>query len=273
MTTVSRRRFLQVVGALGATGLFSASVADAQVTPELPLAPTYPVPTLPNPPAQPEGAAYLFFTPPEVAFVESAVSRLVPATMSGPGAAEAGVPRVIDRQLEGAFGLAAKWYTQGPWGEGAPEQGYQLPLNPQALYRVGVAALDLHCEETYGAVFASLRSAQQDAVLQGLEGGDLSVAGVPPGILSAFFELLLQNTQEGFFADPAYGGNRDKAGWRLVGHPGVSSNYADAIETFYNRPYRVEPVSIADVQTGRAQLDYNGYALHPGKPVRRKVSS
>ncbi|MEZ4664077.1 MAG: hypothetical protein R2911_41625 [Caldilineaceae bacterium] len=27
--------------------------------------------------------------------------------------------------------------------------------------------------------------------------------------------------QEGLFADPIYGGNRDKLGWRVLGHPGV----------------------------------------------------
>ena len=26
---------------------------------------------------------------------------------------------------------------------------------------------------------------------------------------------------EGFFADPMYGGNRDKVGWKMIGFPGV----------------------------------------------------
>ena len=38
----------------------------------------------------------------------------------------------------------------------------------------------------------------------------------------AFFELLLENTQEGFFADPIYGGNRDMCSWRMIGYPGRS---------------------------------------------------
>ena len=45
-----------------------------------------------------------------------------------------------------------------------------------------------------------------------------------------FFALLLQNTQEGFFADPIYGGNRDMAGWKLVGFPGARYDYRDWVE-------------------------------------------
>ena len=32
---------------------------------------------------------------------------------------------------------------------------------------------------------------------------------------------------EGYFADPIYGGNRDMAGWKLVGFPGVRYDYRD----------------------------------------------
>ena len=35
-----------------------------------------------------------------------------------------------------------------------------------------------------------------------------------------FFEALLQITMEGFFADPIYGGNRNKVSWKMVGFPG-----------------------------------------------------
>ena len=31
--------------------------------------------------------------------------------------------------------------------------------------------------------------------------------------------MLLAHLQEGLFADPAYGGNRGKLGWQLLGHP------------------------------------------------------
>ena len=37
----------------------------------------------------------------------------------------------------------------------------------------------------------------------------------------AFFNTLRTHTMEGMFADPIYGGNKDFAGWRLVGFPGA----------------------------------------------------
>ena len=66
---------------------------------------------------------YMYLTQPEVAFVEAAVARLIPADELGPGAKEAGVACFIDRQLVGAWGTMAKMYRQGPWPEGTPQPG------------------------------------------------------------------------------------------------------------------------------------------------------
>ena len=43
-----------------------------------------------------------------------------------------------------------------------------------------------------------------------------------------FFDMLLNDTYEGMFADPLYGGNRDFAGWKLVGYPGAQRSYTPA---------------------------------------------
>ena len=56
-------------------------------------------------------------------------------------------------------------------------------------------------------------------MIAGLEKGDLAGFRVPPA--RDFFEMLRAHPQEGLFADPAYGGNRDKAGWRFLGHTGI----------------------------------------------------
>ena len=68
----------------------------------------------------------------------------------------------------------------------------------------------------------------------------------PPATLKAFFELFYSLTIEGFFADPAYGGNRNKIGWKLVGFPGVRAEYAGLIGQYENKVYMVDPASIAD---------------------------
>ena len=48
------------------------------------------------------------------------------------------------------------------------------------------------------------------------------------------------------FADPIYGGNRNKAGWRMVGYPGLPAVYATLIDEYRNKRYSVEPQSIGD---------------------------
>jgi gluconate 2-dehydrogenase gamma chain len=52
---------------------------------------------------------------------------------------------------------------------------------------------------------------------------------------------------EGMFADPIYGGNRDKAGWKLIGFPGAIAVNAENVKKYRDKKYVVDPVSIADL--------------------------
>lgn len=193
-----------------------------------------------------EPEAYVFFVDPERSFIEAAVERLIPSDESGPGAREAGVAFFIDQQLVGQYGYAAKMYMQGPWGIGTPEQGYQLPLTPREVYRIGVSETNDYCRHTYGGkTFDQLPPDQQDATLLALQKGDAHLPSFPAPV---FFQMLFDNTVEGFFADPLYGGNRDMIGWKLVGFPGVAADYRNAIPSYVNKAYTVAPVSIAGVQ-------------------------
>jgi len=253
---VTRRGFLQVLGTVGV----ASAIPTVAVEPARAAADQQPVVT-----GGAEGAgaaaasdAYTFLMRPEAAFVEAAVARLIPADSLGAGAREAGVSYFVDRQLSGAFGTMGKNYREGPWREGTPEQGYQLALTPQELYRAGIAEANRHCERTYGKRFDELSTVQQDEVLKGLETGRIVFETLPA---PAFFEMLYTNTVEGFFADPAYGGNRNKIGWKLIGFPGVAAVYVGTVEN-YNQPYTVEPVSISDVQSGQAKLDEHGHPIH-----------
>lgn len=260
MPTVSRRRFLQVLGALGLSQAAGVQLG-AQPGPQLPPEPEYRAQPQPRG-LRPTYGAYTFFNLHEARFVEAAVSRIIPDDELGPGALEAAVPLFIDRQLQSQFGLAATWYMQGPWQDGTEQQGYQLPLTPQEVYRSSIAALDAHAEETYGAVFAELADRDKDAILTALEAGEVDVPPLPKRILDTFWGMLLDNTKEGYFSDPAYGGNHDKVGWRLVGFPGVAAAYRGALEAYYGRPYRVDPVSIVDIHSGLAEVDGSGHAVH-----------
>lgn len=239
--SVSRKDFVSIVGTVvAAEGMATAPPAEAAVTsPHKPPAPAKPKPLGTRP------EAYEYFTPPEAAFVEAAVARLIPADALGPGAREAGVAYYIDQQLAGQYGYAAKMYTQGPWLPGLPTQGYQLPLNPRQVYRLGIADANDYCRKQYGKTFDALSSAQhQDDLLDLMDGSKIEFPNVP---VKTFFEMLYANTVEGFFADPMYGGNRDMIGWRLVGFPGAAAAYVGFIGN-HNKAYNVTPMGIADLQ-------------------------
>ncbi len=174
-----------------------------------------------------------FFSPSEASFVDAAVDRLIPRDVLGPGAAEAGVTVFIDRQLAGPYGRAADWYMAGPWADGTDEQGYQLRQTPAELYRSAIVAVDDHSRRVAGRPFVLLPGAQQDDFLHAVESGRVDFG--PRGSAKAFFKLLWQNTQEGFFADPLYEGNRGFAGWKLLGYPGPRYNYVGAIRHYGER--------------------------------------
>ena len=240
----TRRRFLKSVTAIGGAASF-------------------PAPTLAAEPHAQHGArsspqVYMFLKQPEVAFVEAAVARLIPADELGPGAKEAGVAYFIDQQLLGGWGTMAKMYRQGPWPEGTPQQGYQSPLTPQQVYRIGIGEVNAHCAKQYGTSFSALPAAQQDEVLRGLDGGKIELEGVRSQF---FFNMLLANTIEGFFSDPVYGGNRDKVGWKLVGFPGVAAVYTTHVDK-HGMPYDAVPVSIMDVVDKRVEVDESGHPKH-----------
>jgi gluconate 2-dehydrogenase gamma chain len=204
--------------------------------------------------------AYIFFTEPEIRFIEAAIARIIPADDLGPGALESDVAIFLDNQLAGAYGNGARTYMQGPWGESTPFQGYQLPIPPAGVYRVGIAATDRYCQETYDKVFADLEAETQDQVLAGLQGvaEAIELKDIPA---TSFFRLLARDTKDGFFSDPVYGGNRDKAGWKLVGYPGAPADFTDQM-FLMNEPYVVEPVSIREVQEASVPLDQYGHATH-----------
>ena len=204
-------------------------------------------------------AVYNYLTQPEVRFLDAAVERLIPADDLGPGAKEAGVTCYIDQQLASVWGSHGRNYRGGPWPEGTPQQGFQSRLTPREIYRAAIRETNVYCLKQYGKAFEFLDPRERDEVLKGLEGGQIELTSLPAKL---FFGLLIRNTMEGFFADPIYGGNRDKAGWKLIGFPGVpASNYNDLIDE-HNVPYRVEPVSILDMQLGRVKLDSQGLPRH-----------
>jgi gluconate 2-dehydrogenase gamma chain len=221
--TVARRTFLlggTLAGAAGAAVLHDGELGAPSET--IAGAVPWQEGAADSPPGV-DGDDFRFFLPDERAFIEAAVDRLIPKSSVGPSGTEANVPFFLDRQLAGPFGRGAHYYLGGPWKKGAPEQGYQLRFSPAELYRAAIRVVDQYATVHFGGRFATLSAAQQDQILKGLEQGEIALGeGVEP---KPFFDMLLQNTKEGYFSDPIYGGNKDMAAWKMIGFPGAHYDY------------------------------------------------
>jgi gluconate 2-dehydrogenase gamma chain len=231
---LDRRDFLKgaVVGAAAAGG------AAAIATPETALA---------QQPAAPaaEPAGYAFLNLDEAAFVEALVDHMIPADEVSPKGTDLGVNIYIDRALAGAWGKGERLYMQGPWKQGTPSQGYQLPLTPAQLYRAGIEATNAHCRKVYGKAFDRIEDAQRQEVLIGLSSGKITFDNGLP--VRAFWATLYQTVIEGMYSDPIYGGNRNKAGWAIIGFPGVIAVHRDHVEQYRGKPFPNKPLGISDM--------------------------
>jgi gluconate 2-dehydrogenase gamma chain len=143
-----------------------------------------------------------FFNNDDAKTVAAFAERLMPGAPGKPGATDAGVLNYIDLALSGAYS------------------------DQQDFYRRGLAQLDAHCTAAYGKPFRQLGATQQDECIGALA-QDKAPEFVWPSA-RAFFATLRTHTMEGMFSDPVYGGNKDFAGWRLVGFPGAQPIYTPA---------------------------------------------
>jgi gluconate 2-dehydrogenase gamma chain len=122
------------------------------------------------------------FTRPEAEVVDALTSRILPSVDGRPGAREAGVLYFIDRALTTFNAGQKKQYLDGI-----------ADLNRRAARkRKGAAS------------FAALTPEQQDDLLHAIE-------------KTPFFQTARFDTICGAFALPTWGGNRDHAGWRIIG--------------------------------------------------------
>lgn len=161
------------------------------------------------------GGSGAFFNADDARSIEAFAERLMPGAPGKPGAREANVKNYIDLALSGAY------------------SGQQL------FYRRGLEQLDVHCHAAYGKPFRSLDAAQQDETLSTLEHGKSTAFSWPTA--QAFFETVYKHTLEGMFADPVYGGNKDFAGWRLVGFPGAQMQFT-ADDMLSREAFTREPI-------------------------------
>src|SRR5436305_13729820 len=114
------------------------------------------------------------------------------------------------------------------------------------LYRAGIEATNSYCRKTYGGKpFDRLDAKQREEVLVGLSGGKITFEHGPPA--RTFWTTVYQTVMEGMFADPIHGGNRDKAGWKLIGFPGAIAVHRENVHKFRDKKFPADPVGIADM--------------------------
>jgi gluconate 2-dehydrogenase gamma chain len=216
-----------------------------------------------------ERRAVLFFDPHEAQTVDAIVSRLLPGTADDPGAHEAGVVFYIDQALGGPnLGYTLKTYTQGPFlvtsdepvpveaassrdiydyvlvaSEQVSRYGYQSMLTPQEAYRRGLGFVDAYAQSLFKKNFADLSADQQDQILTDME-ADKATGFDGPGA-KAFFTQLRNDTIEGMFSDPMYGGNQNMVGWTLINYPGAQRNYTP--DDIKNPNFQRAPQSMAEL--------------------------
>jgi gluconate 2-dehydrogenase gamma chain len=131
-------------------------------------------------------------SPPQLATLRAAVDRVIPAD-DHPGGWEAGVGDYLLGQFDRDL----------------------APLVP--AYRHGLDALDAEAEAVWGAPFAGLNPAWQDALLARVEAGKTSPSVAWPVEPVLFFRRLVEHCMEGFYSDQGNGGNKDGVAWDMIG--------------------------------------------------------
>jgi gluconate 2-dehydrogenase gamma chain len=231
-----RRSFLLKAGLAGVASLSSlplpaqASTAKARPTTK----------------SEPPPNTYFSLGPDEAAFVEALVNILCPADELSPSGVDCGLAIYMDRQLAGPYGQGDRRYLRGPFKQGKPELGLQLPLTPEQFFKAGVAAVNAACIRAHGSTFDQLAPASTEAVLKDIDAGRMTDDRLP--LASWFNEIVYPLFIEGCFADPMYGGNRDAVFWKMLGYPGLPATHTVDMVRYRGKPYpdAKHPKSIID---------------------------
>jgi gluconate 2-dehydrogenase gamma chain len=162
----------------------------------------------------------IFFNEEEAQTVEAVAARIIPGDATDPGAREAGVVTYIDRSLAGFL------------------------RDLQTFYRRALQELDDYSRDRHNSPFRELTEGDQDRVLaeldtvsivetvsreygtDALQDENKEVDESESTLLIRFFSIVREHVLQGMFCDPAYGGNRDTVGWKMVGFPGAQWGYS-----------------------------------------------
>lgn len=156
-----------------------------------------------------------FFNPAQARTLDAICDQIIPPDEEYPGGKAAGVLYFIDRAL-------MNWAPENRWD-----------------YVAGLEGIDESSQVMFGARFADLKWDNQTRVLEAMEKGEapgqvwsrLQIGGDPASRLRGeseedgrsdqkFFDLVVNHTMQGYYADPKYGGNKDTLSWKMIGYVG-----------------------------------------------------
>jgi gluconate 2-dehydrogenase gamma chain len=127
-------------------------------------------------------ANFLTLDPATAGEIEAIAAQIIPSSIDGAGAREAGVIYFIDRALS------------------------TFAADDVDTYRTGMLELQQKRQELFpdSTAIAVLSAEQQQTLIRAIETSD-------------FFDLLRTHTVLGFLGNPSYGGNRGGVGWQQIG--------------------------------------------------------
>ncbi|MZI92197.1 gluconate 2-dehydrogenase subunit 3 family protein [Vibrio sp. CAIM 722] len=227
---MDRRHALKFLGRAASALAIAPHVVNAKEMHGVPLETAMNADHLP----QPAQAGWQVLTDPKDRAALSAIfDRIIPADKYGPSATEAGCIEFLDDQLAGDYGSGKALYLEGPMDRKNEEMLMGKPqflATPKERYMTGIKALEQYSQSHFGSSLDALSPDNMDQFLLNLEAGKIDLGKDVDG--KALFELMIQNAREGYLSDPLYGGNRNMAGWKMIGFPGARYDY---------RPYLSRP--------------------------------
>jgi gluconate 2-dehydrogenase gamma chain len=133
-----------------------------------------------------------FFTETEARLVAVLCDLIIPAD-EDPGAVEVGVVNYLDRQLATRL------------------------RRHQKTYRIGLAGVDAASRALFGRALIELNSTEQNLLLKDLESGKVKDPAWGDVSSRTFFNLIRDQTLQGYYGSPRHGGNRGYASYKMLG--------------------------------------------------------
>lgn len=137
------------------------------------------------------GTHYRIFTREEADCLIAICEQIIPADFD-PGATDADVIGFIDKQTHLRF------------------------PNDLKIYQQGIISLQAFCQSEYGKLFEKLNNTIQVEILKKMERNKLPEEYWLKSEQSAFFQLILRRTMQGFYGSPRHGGNKNYVSYRMM---------------------------------------------------------